>query len=100
MGKGKHGETCKQLVYSAIKQLGSPCDANKLVQAVKTNWDGKEDPIWQHLMSLVVNLPPARHHWSKIRDRFLFLREDGQYELYNAAKHGIYDEEGTRLVSS
>ncbi len=50
-----------------------------------------DDTIWQYMMSLVVNLPPAWKHWPQLTDRFLFLREDGVYELYDEARHGRYD---------
>jgi hypothetical protein len=95
MGKGKNGETCKQLIEAAIKRLGSPCHARELFEEVKNNWQGSEDAIWQHLMSLVVNLAPAYFHW-RTREKFLFLREDGQYELYDPSKHGTYVD-GTRV---
>ena len=77
-GKGRNGETCKKLIEHAIKQLGSPCDADTLFQEVKGNWTGEDDTIWQHLMSLVVNLPPAYFRWGQ-KEKFLFLREDGRY---------------------
>ncbi|RLE37842.1 hypothetical protein DRJ17_05595 [Candidatus Woesearchaeota archaeon] len=47
-------------------------------------------------MWLVVNLPPAYRHWSNAPERFLFLREDGRYELYDPEKHGIYSN-GLRI---
>jgi hypothetical protein len=37
-------------------------------------------------MALVVNLPPARDEWENTRP-FLFLRGDGQYEIYDNARH-------------
>jgi uncharacterized phage-like protein YoqJ len=91
-GKGINGETCEELIEDAIKQLGSPCGAGTLFQEVKRKWRGSDDTIWQHLMSRVVNLPPAYFHWQNIKDknRFLLLREDGRYELYNPSKHGTY----------
>ncbi len=47
-------------------------------------------------MWLVVNLPPAYRHWSNAPERFLFLREDGRYELYDPEKHGVYNN-GLRI---
>jgi hypothetical protein len=91
-GKGVNGQTCEQLIHKAITQVGSPCDSDNLFEEVKRKWTGKDDAIWQHLMSCVVNLPPAYFHWPKKKeeDRFLLLREDGRYELYNPSKHGTY----------
>ncbi len=89
--------SCREAVKKAILKLGrGPVTAKELFNEVKMMGRWSEDTIWQHLMSLVINLPPAYKHWPNIPERFLFLREDGRYELYDPNKHGIYIE-GTRV---
>jgi len=46
------------------------------------------EAIWQHLMSCVVNLPPARRHW-KSTEPFLIVHLDGRYELHDRSRHPI-----------
>lgn len=68
---------------------GNPGEAysfSALYNQLKERGDWKEETIWQHLMSVVVNLVPARLHWHNVKP-FLFLRGDGQYELYDSRKH-------------
>jgi len=89
--------TCREAIKKAIHELeGGPVTARELFNKVKMMGRWSEDTIWQHLMSLVINLPPAYKHWPNIPERFLFLREDGRYELYDPNKHGTYIE-GTRV---
>jgi hypothetical protein len=57
-----------------------------IMAQVQTQGTWKQTTIWRHLMATVVNLIPARYEWPK-NDKFLFLRPDGQYELYNSSKH-------------
>jgi hypothetical protein len=57
-----------------------------LYKRVKQKGDWKDETIWQHLIGLIVNLPPARHHWKNFAP-FLFLHGDGRYELYDSQKH-------------
>jgi hypothetical protein len=82
---GYHGESCGE----AIRQLIGSAEtmrASRIIEQVRAKGPWKDETIWQHLMALVVNLPPARYHW-KTTKPFLFLRPDGQYELYDEAKH-------------
>jgi len=85
MSKGYQGEMCAESVRNAIER-GEVLTASELLERVRQMGDWKDSTIWQHLMSCVVNLPSARHHWPW-RDPFLFLREDGRYELYNPQVH-------------
>ena len=85
--------TCREAVKKAMLEFGGrPVTAEELFNKVKSMGDWSDDTIWQHLMWLVVNLPPAYRHWPNAPERFLFLREDGRYELYNPEKHGIYSD--------
>ena len=90
--------TCREAVYQAILEPGGgPVTAEQLFQKVREKGNWSNDTIWQHLMWLIVNLPPAYKHWPPAPEKFLYLREDGKYELYNPQKHGTY-KEGTRIV--
>ena len=85
MPKGYHDETCAEAVRAAVRP-GEVITFSDLFGHVKRRGPWKDSTIWQHLMSLVVNLPPARYHWPSAKP-FLFLRADGQYQLYDAAVH-------------
>ena len=50
-------------------------------------------------MSLVVNLPPARHHWPYSKP-FLFLHADDRYELYNEIGYESYREKTMKALEA
>lgn len=85
MAKGYRGESCAQAIRDSF-QKGEVLSYSQLYLRVKEKGSWKDSTIWQHLMALVVNLPPARYHWKSI-EPFLFLHEDGRYEIYNERKH-------------
>lgn len=85
MTKGHQGESCADAIQAVIKP-GEVVRFSELYQRVKQRGAWKDETIWQHLMLLIVNLPPARKHW-KTSKPFLFLHEDGRYELYDSTKH-------------
>lgn len=84
--KGYHGETCAQAIRDLLAESKRPMTFTKLWNKVKTKGDWRDDAIWQHLMALVVNLPPAKKHWKSAKP-FLFLHGDGTYEFYNPKIH-------------
>ena len=93
----KNRLTCREAVKKAILELGGgPVTAEELFSKVKSMGNWSNNTIWQHLMHLVINLPPAYRHWPNTPERFLYLREDGRYELYHPEKHGIYSN-GVRI---
>lgn len=83
--KGHRGETCARAIRGAMKP-GEILTFSEIWTRLKRRGSWKDFTIWQHLMSLVVNLPPARHRWPSI-EPFLFLRGDGRYELYDPQVH-------------
>ena len=85
MPKGHKGETCAKAIRS-IMDPGKILSFSEVYNQVKQRGSWKDETIWQHLMRLVVNLPPARLHW-KNANPFLFLHGDGRYELYNPNVH-------------
>lgn len=95
MAKGYRGQSCGDAIYEVVASE-QPTRFDEVFDKVRLLGAWKPDTIYQHLMLLVVNLPPAYHHWPTARERFLFLRPDGLYELYDQAKHGVFDE-GTRV---
>ena len=85
MAKGYRGQSCAEAIRVSFEP-GEVVPFSRLYQRVKRRGDWKDSTIWQHLMALVVNLPPARHYWKSSRP-FLFLHPDGRYEIYNPDKH-------------
>jgi len=85
MAKGYQGESCAEAIRASIRP-GEIVSFSELSQRVEKKGAWKDSTIWQHLMALVVNLPPARYHWENVTP-FLFLHGDGRYELYSEDKH-------------
>jgi len=85
MAKGNLGESCADAIRSCLRQ-GELVTFSDLFRRVKQKGSWKDESIWQDMMALVVNLPPARLHW-KSSLPFLFLHGDGRYELYDPNKH-------------
>lgn len=85
MPKGNRGQTCAEAIKACFKQPGEVLSYSKIFSVVKRQGEWKDTTIWRHLMSTVVNLIPARYEWTN--EKFLFLRPDGQYELYDPNKH-------------
>ena len=85
MPKGHGGQTCAEAIRASFAP-GEVVSWSELSRRVKKLGSWRDETIWQHQMSLIVNLPPARRHWANSRP-FLFLRGDGQYEIYDERKH-------------
>ncbi|MHB1134563.1 MAG: hypothetical protein ACYC4L_19505 [Chloroflexota bacterium] len=85
MTKGYNGESCSEAIREAL-QPGEVVTFRELLQRVRLRGEWKDEMLWQHLMAVVVNLPPARLHWPR-RAPFLFLHGDGRYELYDRDRH-------------
>jgi hypothetical protein len=81
---GHKGESCAEAIQASIGE-GEVVSYSELRARVKALGSWKDSTIRRHLMSCVVNLPPARDEWRK--KPFLFLRGDGRYELYSPARH-------------
>jgi hypothetical protein len=82
---GHKGESCAEAIGASL-QPGEVVAFEELVARIQRKGSWGEHTIWRHLMSCVVNLPPARHEWRNVQP-FLFLHGDGRYELYDPAKH-------------
>ena len=85
MAKGHHGETCSDAIRDLFKN-DAVVKFSQLMARTSVKGPCKNTTISQHLMSLVVNLPPTRLHWEGTRP-YLFLRPDGQFEIFHESKH-------------
>jgi hypothetical protein len=85
IGKGHKGESCIEAIRSSIKS-GEIITAYTLFDRIRQLGSWSADTIWQHLIAHLVNLTPARHHYRSF-EPFLFLHEDGRYEVYNPEIH-------------
>jgi hypothetical protein len=83
--KGRRGETCAAVIRDSLKP-GELASFSELCSRVRRRGCWKDETIWQHMMSCVVNLPPARRHW-KGSEAFLVIHLDGRYELYDPRRH-------------
>jgi hypothetical protein len=87
MGKGYKGETCTEAIKAVIGP-GEALTAAELFNRIRAQGAWTEDTIWQHLIAHVVNHPAARHHYAGF-EPFLYLHEDGRYELFDPAIHPV-----------
>lgn len=85
MAKGYQGQSCADAIKSCFSNHSGQLSFSQIMNAVKQKGDWKEITIWRNLMSTVINLIPAKYEWSN--EKFLFLRPDGQYEMYDKNKH-------------
>jgi hypothetical protein len=85
MAKGFRGESCAEAIHASLK-AGEVVTYSELFKRVKQKGSWKDETVCQHMMGLVVNLPPARRHWNTMAP-FLFIHGDGRYELYDPQKH-------------
>ncbi len=101
MGKGRtyEPETCAGAIRKALEKSAGRATAEELFNHVQRLGHWTDDSIWQEMMSHTVNLPPSYHHYALVvpAQRFLFLREDGNYELYDPSWHGYY-QSGKRTI--
>ncbi len=79
------GETCAEAIESSLAR-GEVVAYSELFSRVRQKGSWKNETVWQNLMAVIVNLPPARYHWHSVKP-FLFLHGDGRYELYDPQKH-------------
>ena len=87
MTKGYKGETCTEAIRASIK-TAEILTAYDLFNRIRESGTWTDDTIWQHLIAHVVNHPAARHHYAGF-EPFLYLHEDGRYELFDPAIHPV-----------
>lgn len=86
MSKGYQGQSCADAIKQCFIDGKQPLSYSQIVPLVKRQGEWKDITIWRFLMATVVNLIPARYEWSHT-EKFLFLRPDGRYELFNKLVH-------------
>lgn len=86
MPLGYQGQTCSDAIKAYFKRSEEPLSYSRIFKEVKQQGAWKNTTIWRHLMRTVLNLIPARYEW-RTTDKFLFLRPDGRYELYDPKMH-------------
>ena len=101
MGRGRsyEPETCSGAIMSALVKLGNRASAQELFNMVEKTGHWTADNIWQVMLAHSVNIPAAYRKFPAIApdQKFLFQREDGNYELYAPTWHGRF-EQGQRLI--
>jgi len=85
MAKGHSGESCREAIRKCIKP-GEVLSFSELYNKVRQLGAWKDETVWQQLIAVIVNLPPARFHWKSVQP-FLFIRGDGRYENYDSKIH-------------
>jgi hypothetical protein len=98
-GRGQEPETCPNALRKVLVQTGNRTTAQTLFEQVKKLGHWTDAAIWQTILSHTINCPPSYHLYGMVTaaQRFLFLREDGNYEFYDRDWHGHF-EMGKRVV--
>ena len=96
MGKGYKNETCPEVIHEIVSAQ-QPLKFTDLFSMVTRRGTWSTNTIYRQSMKWIVNLPPAYLEWPANQPRFLFLRPDGLFELYDEEKHGVF-RAGTRLA--
>jgi len=98
-GRRPEPETCPAALYTALVKMGSRAPAQTLFEQVRRLGHWTDSHIWQTMLSHSVNIPASYRLYGLVTpaQRFLFLREDGNYELYDPNWHGRY-ETGRRVI--
>ena len=95
MAKGYHGETCPEVIHEIVA-ANQPVMFPDLLSMVSERGTWSANTIYRQTMKWTINLPPAYLEWPTSQSRFLFLRPDGLFELYDEEKHGLF-RKGTRI---
>jgi len=98
-GRRREPETCPSALHAALIKLDNRASAQTLFEQVRRFGHWTDAHIWQTLFSHAVNIPSSYYLYGLVtpEQRFLFLHEDGNYELYNPDWHGRY-EMGKRII--
>jgi endonuclease len=88
-------DTVADAIKQAFEALGGPQRRQTVIRWINEHFPDrwKDSAIGAHLYGCQVNNPTAiRHHpWLP---RFLYDRGGGELELYDVARHGVFDELG------
>jgi hypothetical protein len=95
MGKGYHDETCPEVMLEIVR-THQPLKFADLFDMVSRRGTWSPNTICRQAMKWTINLAPAYLEWPASQPRFLFLRPDGLFELYDEQAHGVFHR-GTRI---
>ncbi|MCL2149461.1 MAG: hypothetical protein FWH51_00810 [Dehalococcoidia bacterium] len=98
-GRRSEPETCPAALHAALVKMGGRASAHTLFEQVERLGHWTKSHIWQTMFAHTVNIPASYHLFGLVTpdQRFIFLREDGNYELYDGNWHGRY-EMGKRVI--
>jgi hypothetical protein len=91
MAKGYQGQSCQEEIYDFMSKAVEPVTYSEIYRNIHNEGAWKDHTIWRIIMSIIVNLVPARLEW-EMSHPFLFLRPDGRFELYDKNKHPVVIE--------
>jgi len=101
MGKGRayEPETCAGELHATLVRFEGRATAEDLFNQIKRRGHWTDDTIWKEMLSHTINSPSSYHHFPMVSaaSKFLFQREDGNYELYDSTWHGQF-RNGRRVV--
>jgi len=91
-GRRSEPETCPAALHAALTKMGSRASAQSLFEYVRRLGHWTDSHIWQTMFAHSVNIPPSYYLHGLVTpdQRFMFLRDDGNYELYDPSWHGKY----------
>jgi hypothetical protein len=84
--RGHNGESCPDAIRTLFNRHPGPHPYSQIKKTLHEMGTWKDSTIRRMIMSVIVNLPPAREEWST--DPFLLIRHDGTLELYDETTHG------------
>ena len=98
-GRRPSPRNCPDALRDVLVKMGSRAPAQTLFEQVRIFGHWMDSHIWETMFSYTVNVPASYHLYGLVTpdQRFLFQREDGNYELYDPAWHGKY-EMGRRVI--
>jgi hypothetical protein len=91
MVKGYQGQSCQEAIFDFVSKTVGPVSYSEIHRNIRSKGAWKDHTVWRIMMSIIVNLVPARHEWENPHP-FLFLRPDGRFELYDKNKHPVVIE--------
>jgi len=98
-GRRPEPETCPTAIRAALVSMGTRAPAQALFEHARKLGHWTDSHIWETMISHCINIPASYHIYGLVppNQRFLLLREDGNYELYAPNWHGRY-EMGKRVL--
>lgn len=92
-GQGPGGIRTRDAICQVINKL-KMASGKEIFDEVKKIHSWGDHNILRHIMAQTINLQPGYYEWIfiKPKEKCLFLREDGFFELYQPSKHGNFSD--------